>query len=312
MNWIVLKALQEIYKQGETKKKDTLLKDSKICFLLYQTRELEEGIKVIIKGNNFDDYYEKNHLRQFIEYERFLSDMGLMKPQLRYEENDIRVLMEMQAGMESGELIPIRDEIIAAEETVRGVSEMFFKNEKHLEKSKSLIEAVKGILGILELANDRDQQYIYILKGHQPTRIVLCENLDFLKRPSRPRKHQIELWYAGGKNIDKLDYMGEITMPIYYSCDWDHDGLMIFQAVKQKIPSIQLLYPDGHGKSIVKTAHESLWRSPGQPDLLSGLDPLLYSCAERTLIMALIAANEWIIEESNDLINMVDEITSRG
>jgi hypothetical protein len=308
MNWIVLKALHEIYEHGETKKKDTLLKDSKIIFLLNQTRELKEGIKVILKGDGFDDYYKKNHLQHFLGYEHFLIVTGLMKPQLRFEESDIKVLMELQAGMESGELIPIRDEIIGAEETVRGVSEMFFKNEKHLEKSKSLIDAVKGILAIPELANDKDQQYIYILKSHAPTRIVLCENLDFLKRPSRPRKHQIELWYAGGKNINKLDYMGDVGLPIFYSCDWDYDGLIIFQAVKQKIPTIRLLYPDGNGKSIVETEHESLWRSPGQPELLSDLNLQLYSEKERSRIMALIAANEWIIEESNDLITMINSI----
>jgi len=231
-----------------------------------------------------------------------------MKAQLRFEERDIKVLMELQAGMESGELISIRDEIIAAEETVRGISEMFFRNEKHLEKSKSLIDAVKGILVIPELANDKDQQYIYILKSHQPTRIVLCENLDFLKRPSRPRKHHIELWYAGGKNIDKLNYMVDVALPIFYSCDWDYDGLMIFQAVKQKIPDIRLLYPNSHGKSIVTTEHKSLWRTPEQPELLSGLDPKLFLENEQSLIKRLIIANEWIIEESNDLITMVNSI----
>lgn len=310
MNWTVLKALYEIYEFGETKKKDSLLKDSKIGFLINQTQELKEGIKVILKGDGFETYYQKNHLQNYLDYDQFLRNAGLMKPQLRFQEADIQVLMELQAGMISGELTAIRDEIIQAEETVRGVSEMFFKNEKHLEKSESLVSAVKCILAIAELANDKDQQYKYVLQSHQPTRIVLCENLDFLKRPSKPRKHQVELWYAGGKNIDKLNYIGDIPLPIFYSCDWDYDGLLIFQAVKEKIPNIRLLYPNGRRKSIVETEHDSLWQFPDNPKLLSGLNPDLYSEREKLLIMELIAANEWIIEETNDLIGMLDLIGS--
>lgn len=54
--------------------------------------------------------------------------------------------------------------------------------------------------------------------------------------------------------------------------------------------------------------HLSLWRNPEKPELLSGLDPNLYSEKEQSLIMELIITNKWIIEESNDLINMVDSI----
>jgi hypothetical protein len=308
MNWVVLKALHEIYERGETKKKESLIADNSIRFLLDQTRELKEGVRTVIKGDGFDEYYKNNHLQNYLDYYQFLESAGMMKPQLRFQEADIKVLMELHAGMVSGELVPIRDEIIQAEETVRGVSEMFFKNEKYLEKSDSLIAAVKAILGISELANDKDQQYKYVLQSYHPTKIVLCENLDFLKRPSRPRKNNIELWYAGGKNIDKLNYIGDLTLPIFYSCDWDYDGLLIYQSVKQKIPLIRLLHPNGPHKGIVKTEHDSLWKFPANPYLLSGLDPALYSEKEKKLIVELITANEWIIEETNDLIEMVDSM----
>lgn len=308
MNWPVLKALHEVYERGETPRKDSLLKDSKVRFLLEQTHELKRGVRTISKGDGFDEYYRNTHLENYLRYYSFLSDTGLLKPQLRFQEGDIRVLMEMHADMESGDLIPIRDGIIEAEETVRGVSEMFFKNEKYLESSDSLVRAVKQILGIPELANDKDQQYIYILKAHRPERIVLCENLDYLKRPSRPRKHHIELWYAGGKNIEKLNYTGVITLPIYYSCDWDYDGLMIYQLVRQKIPQIRLLFPNGPRKSIAVTEHQSHWRSAQDPQQLSGLDPALYSEREKQLIMELICNDEWMIEEKNDLIAMLEAV----
>lgn len=133
------------------------------------------------------------------------------------------------------------------------------QNEKYLEKSDSLIRAVKQLLQIDELANDKDQQYKYVLQCPTPAKIVLCENLDLLKRPSKPRKHNIELWYAGGKNINKLNYIGPINLPIFYSCDWDYDGLLIYQMVKDIIPQIRLLPPTGVPKSIKATDHNSHW-----------------------------------------------------
>jgi len=308
MNWTVINALHEIYERGETAKRKSLLQDSKILFLLHQTRELREGVKTIRKGDGFDAYYRANHLQNYLDYQQFLTVTGLLKPQLRFQEEDIRILMELQAGMQNGDLVPIRDEIILAEETVRGVSQMFFRNEKHLEKSDSLVAAVKSILCITELANDKDQQYKYVLQSHRPARIVLCENLDFLKRPSKPRKHHIELWYAGGKNIEKLNYIGDIPLPIFYSADWDYDGLLIYQAVREKIPSIRLLFPNGVKKSIVETGHNSHWRFPGSPGALSGLDHSLYSDREQALIRELIATDQWIMEETNDLISMVSSM----
>ncbi|MDX8554440.1 hypothetical protein MK851_12510 [Tenacibaculum sp. 1B UA] len=37
----------------------------------------------------------------------------------------------------------------------------------------------------------------------------------------------MELWYAGGKNVKKMDYGDTRGLPVYYSCDWDYDGLFI-------------------------------------------------------------------------------------
>jgi len=306
MNWPVLKALHEVYLKGETPKKETLLADSKVRFLLTQTRELTLGIKKIFMAEGYQAYYENNLLENYLNYERFLTESGLLKPQLRYQEADIRVLMDIYDGMKSGELVPVRDAIIKAEESVRGVSEMFFKNEKYLESSDSLVRDVKMLLDICELANDKDQQYMYVLQVDDPEKIVLCENLDFLKRPSRPRKHRIELWYAGGKNIEKLNYIGDITLPIYYSCDWDYDGLMIYQLVKKKIPEIKLLFPNGSRKSLKATEHKSIWRSPENPSLLSGLDPAQFNEQEKGLIAELIRNEQWMIEEKNDLMKMLN------
>ena len=44
-------------------------------------------------------------------------------------------------------------------------------------------------------------------------------------------------------NIDKLKFTDNRGLPIYYSADWDYDGLLIFNMIKKIIPNIKLLYP---------------------------------------------------------------------
>ena len=56
---------------------------------------------------------------------------------------------------------------------------MFFKNEKYLLGKEALINAVKLLLDIDELADDKDLQYKYVLECNSPKCIVLCENIDF-------------------------------------------------------------------------------------------------------------------------------------
>ncbi|MEZ4708345.1 MAG: hypothetical protein R3A44_14125 [Caldilineaceae bacterium] len=199
MNWIVLKSLHTIYQAGKVRVKKTLEDDPYIQHLLTQTHELQQFAGFYKKGYGFDRYYESNHKDNYDAYVAFLERNQLLKSQLRFKEEDIRILMEIETGMESGDLQELRDQIVISEETVRGVSRMFFKNEKYLLNSEALANAIKQLLNIKELADDRDQQYRYVLDCKSPKLIVLCENIDFLKRPTMPRKHNIELWYAGGK-----------------------------------------------------------------------------------------------------------------
>ena len=240
MNWIVLRRLHQIYQEGKTKVIPMLLKDPDIQYLLNHTRELYRHGNYIEKEKDFDQYYEKYRKSKYEKYHEFLVNNKLAKDQTRFEEKDIQILMDIGEKMQNGELYELRDQIIKAEETVRGVSLMFFKNEKYLLNRQSLINAVKQLLEITELADEKDQQYKYVLECESPLLIVLCENIDFLKRPYHPRKNNIELWYAGGKNIDKLGYADTRGLKIFYSCDWDYDGLKIYEAVKKKIPEIQL------------------------------------------------------------------------
>ncbi|MCZ4245138.1 hypothetical protein [Pedobacter punctiformis] len=300
MNWIELRALNNLYINGEVKLNDTLAKSGEINYLINSLRILDRSHNKLFTLQGFTEIYEKDYLEKYNRYEAFLSDNELLKHQLRFEESDIKVLMGIKEDMETGNLLPLREQIIKKEATVRIVSLMFFKNEKYLLGKESLINAVKLLLNIDELADDKDQQYKYVLECNDPKCIVLCENIDFLKRPTLARSNNIELWYAGGKNVGKLDYADTRGLPIYYSCDWDYDGLfIIYPLVKEKISAIQLLTPNGISKGIGESEHKSVW--PSQP---KNIDHLLKR-SQKEILHNLIKEDQWIIEESNNLIDMV-------
>lgn len=86
---------------------------------------------------------------------------------------------------------------------------------------------------------------------------------------------------------------------------WDYDGMKIFQGIKQKIPQIQPLFPGGEPRSIEQTEHKSHWK---QADQWSGLDQKFFATHEQKLIESLIKRNQWIVEESNDLIEMLKQM----
>lgn len=315
MNWQTFKSLHEIYKNGKTKFRPTLVGDPVFKFHINQTKELLVTKKEILvspsrSGNslNFENTFKKNYLDQFTICFSFLEEKGLNTPYCKFEMEDILILRDMQAQMNEGLLSEIREQIIKSNETRRGVSLMFFKHEKHLDNHEALEKAVKQILNVEIFTDERDFQYLYVLQCRAPKAIVLCENLHFLKMPGKPRENDIELWYAGGRNIEKLRYSNHGGMPIYYCCDWDYDGLDIFHAVKEKIPEIVLLLPNGIPREIEKTEHKSLWEKREDANYLSGLQSDLFSESQRLLIRNLIKNNLWVVEESNDLIEMIKSI----
>ena len=301
MNWIELRALNNLYSNSEVKINDTLAKSGEINYLINSLRTLDRTHDKFFILEGFADLYEKDYLDKYLRYEAFLSDNELLKPQLRFEESDIQILIGIKEDMDNGNLEPLREQIIKNEATVRIVSLMFFKNEKYLLGKEALINAVKLLLNIDKLADDKDLQYKYVLECKDPTRIMLCENIDFLKRPTLARANNIELWYVGGKNVTKLDYADTRGLSIYYSCDWDFDGLfIIYPLVKEKIPNIQLLTPNGTPKGIVETEHNSKWENIKDRNI-----DFLLTIEQSNMLKDLIRNNQWIIEESNNLLEIL-------
>jgi len=307
MNWQSFKSLYELYENGKTKSRDSLIDNTIFKYHVYQTKELLFTKREIIVKDKalFDQTFHSRYLSKYNDCLDLLNSIQENTPQCKFNVDDILRLKEMKQQMDSGELDEIRNQIIASNETRRGVSLMFFKHEKYLDTRDALERAVKKILNIEQFADSRDFQYLYVLHCDTPKAIVLCENLYFLKMPEKPRKNNIELWYAGGRNIEKLNYADRKDLPTFYCCDWDHDGLDIFKSVKSIIPEIILLTPNGKPKDIIKTEHRSLWRNTESPALLSGLSSDLFSADQKQLIEQLILDNTWIVEESNDLIAMM-------
>ncbi|OEJ99191.1 hypothetical protein A8C32_08450 [Flavivirga aquatica] len=301
MNWTVLKSLHQLYIERKTKIKPSLTEDSSIQLLISNKEIIEVG-KYYLPGTHYDSYYTKHRLNLFPIYFDFLEVNNLLTK--RFEEEDIKTLIELQSKKQNDNLIPTREQLIEAQETVRGFSTMFFKNDKYLDNKDSLIKAINQILDIT-LVENKDQQYLYILQCEKPELIVLCENLDFLRKDKMPRENNYELWYAGGKNVPKLKYADTRGLPIFYSADWDADGLEIYELAKEKIPELQLLFPTAISKSIVDTEHSSHWKNQDKPEALSNLSSHLYSEKYKAKIKKLIETNHWIIEESNDLKKMI-------
>lgn len=301
MNWIELKALNNLYKNGSVKLNETLRSSKEIRYLMNSLKAIEENHKFLTALDKYESIYEKDYLEKYVQYEKFLSENSLLKPQTQHDEADIKTLMSIQSMKDEGVLQELREQIIASDISLRNISFMFFKNEKYLDNKESLVEALKQIMEVEQFSNEKDQQYIIKLECHNTVAIVLCENMDFLYKPNKPRKHGIELWHVGGKNVGKLDYSQTRGLPIYYCCDWDYDGLfIIYPLVKEKIPAIQLLTPNGIPKGIEETDHKSIWR---HSDLISVT--LLFEKNQQNLINSLVQGNKWVAEESNNLIQIL-------
>lgn len=311
MNWVEIKALNKLYTMGEVKLNQTLAK-SPVFKNHFNALEIKRGRKSFTRNDVFIEVYEKRYLYDFEKYKSFLEEEDLLKPQLRFNKKDIELLIQFKEGIADGSLLKLKRDLEEAQESVRGFSLMFFKNDKYLDGKTLLIDAINSIFDI-KLVDNKSQQYLYILQCHKPKLIILCENANFLNRDKIPRENGYELWYAGGRNIPKLEYTYNIRrgLSIYYSCDWDKDGLEIFQLAKQKIPDLQLLLPDGISRSINVTDHKSLWNHPEEPERLSGLNPNIYSKKERSLIIQLIKNNHWITEEGNNLKVMLENATQK-
>jgi hypothetical protein len=332
MKWKYLKALNELYHDRKTKIKIDDIKDDEGKFFKrvligigrdFVIQKKLGGLKtgIWIPNDNFDEFYEKKYNNTFEKYQQFFIINNIPHSAIQnYEEEEIKILIDLKHQLDNGDLDEIAKQIEEqGGESLHGVSLMFTKDEKYLDYGKdSFKNALKIILQTklptFDYLNHKDQQYMYKLMHTEPICIVLCENLDFLRKPLKPRENRIELWYAGGRNIAKLGYEPPRKVPIFYSCDWDWDGLDIFKSVKEKLPEIKLLNPKSSPINRKETPnHNSEWKNSNSEIELVQLDKSLFDDIQRRQILHLEKTNSWIREEENYnyLVEMVNEAMAK-
>lgn len=305
MNWIELRALNNLYINGEVKLNDTLAKSGEINYLINSLRILDRTHDKLFTLDGFAEIYEKEYLEKYNRYQSFLLENELLKPQVRFEEYDIISLFFISNHV---------DELKKNLSTIRTFSSTIFKGQgsKYLENKPGLKEAVCKILGIEDFPekDPKNLQWRLVVDCPNPKVVVLCENIAHLKNPWKAREQNMELWYVGGNNISIIDYIDpeKLSKPLYYSCDWDYHGLSIYSRIKEKLRlksfDIELLLPDIYETALPVNSphHKSEWNFNKE---LSGLKKGDFSEEALFLINRLIKENKWIEEESLDLVRML-------
>jgi hypothetical protein len=306
LTWQILKAMNTLYVKKQipstnaTNSQIKHLISRKLIRYKYSNHNYFEALE------GYENYYEKIFLQDFQQYESFLQSID--------PEADGRKTFTMRDITTLMFITDQRNELKKSLTTRRTFSSEIFKygGSKYLESHPSLDKIVCKILEIEDFPAEDPKilQWRFVVDCINPESIVLCENLDFLKTPNIVRQNNIELWYVGGNNTANIHHISaeKLSKPLYYSCDWDYDGLKIYcrikNILKSKSKNIALLYPSNLQNKLPVDSphHNSQWNRAFD---LSGLDRSYFTAKEIELIQQLIAKNQWIEEESNDLLEML-------
>lgn len=309
IEWKHLKGLHQLYENGKTKLK--MLNNEYINLVLSKQKKLikfqdgNHSVVIVTNKKRFADFYENNYLKTYKYYDDFFANSGIENNAKKtFTEEDLKALVFIYHNREE-----LRNNLT----TQKKFSAQVFKyeNSKYLENKPSLKNAILHLLEVDEFPekDPKNQQWRFVVDCPNPRVIVLCENLDCLKVPLEYKKHNIELWYVGGNNTKPLHdvQQDKLQLPIYYLCDWDYAGLNIYSDIKQifnaKNKKIELIEPPENAKRLpvgVKH-HKSKWKSED----FSGLEKNNFTEKQTALIKTLISNEEWIEEESMDLILLI-------
>lgn len=304
LTWRHLKALYQLYAFGRTEAK--ILDNGYISNLLMSQKKLIKyksgNIKILEATQGYALFYEQNFKTDYTYYESFLAEQGLQNDaRRRYSEDDIKTLMFIAEH---------REELSQKLSTIRTFSSKIFKGKgsKYLENKPGLMQAVCQILNITDFPekDPKNLQWRFVIDCLDPKAIVLCENIAHLKNPWKARERNLELWHVGGNNIAMIDFISneKLSLPIYYSCDWDFHGLAIYSRILDKLKSksvnLELLVPADTEEALPVDSpdHNSEWDHSKE---LSGLRAGDFNDLSRLLIKKLMNDNSWIEEESLDL-----------
>lgn len=309
LTWREIKALHQLYFNGSTRAK---IEERPYIQYLIDKRFIEYkrgSKKIIVPTYKFQEKYEiEGFFELYTKYYSFLSEFEILTDYTNFSEFEMRGLMNI---VKSRTLLEeLREKIKAGQESRKGISNLFFKSAKYIQKDSALERAVLKLLGIDEFPQN-DNQGFYRVPCKNPSCIILCENMYFLTL-NIAQQNNVELWCAGGNNTKPFENLPKIDYQLFYLCDWDYDGLKIYERIYEIISSIpnkktplKLLSPNGKKESIVSTDefHRSRWNKSAE---LSGLNEYLYSNDQILLIKNLIEKNEWIEEESNNIMEIIN------
>lgn len=275
MKWSILKQLKEIYETGKTDKNFIKTTTGKrLCENEYLTEPIKSAI---FKKEGYNKMFENKYLTDYNLALSIINKFSLYNTNFEISK------------LKSLKLIHENNKQIVDNLTLKEIASEYFDGSKTVRKDTKLYHAILNVLETDNLPEDEhDQQYLTVLhcKNKVPKKILICENKNLLKKK---RFDNIELWYAGGKNINKLDFIPEPKIPLYYICDWDNDGIEIYYRIKQIFENIELIIPQEQIK-LKSTANHLKWKIEIKDDLLSK--------KAKVLLTDLINKKKWIEEET--------------
>ena len=313
MKWKYLKAFNDLYVYRRTSVNIESKKDEEGYAI---KKRLIDGKQIIIKKplrnpvwiplDGFNEYYEKYHKDNFEEYEKFFIENNIeYSASQTYSEKDIRRLFLIKSQ---------KEQILDKKPSEKEFLTQFLDEEAKyfIGDNASMKKAVLMILGLEKFEGDdsKENQWRFVVDCPNAKYVVLCENKDRLTLTKKPLENLIELWYVGGNNTPPLERLeGKLTLPIFYTCDWDTSGLEIFSRVKKIIENlggeIYLLIPPNNINRFptISKRHSSDWKYNNE---LSGLNKRDFSITAQNIIKTLIQDKKYIQEEGIDLIEMVN------
>ncbi len=275
MNWSILKQLKEIYETGKTDKNFIKTTTGKrLCENEYLTEPVKSAI---FKKEGYNKIFESKYLTDYNLALSIINKFSLYNTNFEISK------------LKSLKLIHENKKQIVDNLTLKEIASEYFGGSKTVTKDTKLYHAILNVLETDNLPEDEhDQQYLTVLhcKNKVPKKILICENKNLLKKK---RFDNIELWYAGGKNINKLHFIQEPKIPLYYICDWDNDGIEIYYRIKQLFKNIELIIPQEQIK-LKPTANHIKWKIEIKDDLLSKEAIIL--------LKSLVNNKKWIEEET--------------
>ncbi len=310
IEWRHLRGLNELYNKEYTKLKIT--NNKYINQVLFKQKKLIRfrlgNHSIIETTDRYKVFYEKEFLDTYSYYNDFFEKSNLENNgHKRFKEEDIKVLMFVFYNKEE-----LKNKLT----TEYTFSNRVFKGKgaKYLASKPSLRDAVLFLLDIKEFPekDPKNNQWRIIVDCLNPKLIVLCENISCLKVPTEYKKNNIELWYVGGNNTKPLNDLPleKLKLPIYYFCDWDFHGLDIYYRIKKifksKNKEIEILEPINLENSLPVNSpnHKSKWKEK----IYSIIKDEVFTDSQITLIKTLINQDEWVEEESMDLIEILEKI----